>query len=730
MPPTFDLMVHLHRPMLLIPYNSSTLPFPDHPYSTYRLHLALALLTHMGLIEFDRCVLDPTTPWKFYLKHLHSEKCEKTFLVLRHFHQILPHFMWQSFPLIQCSVTFSKQASLPLNIQHELYREPMPIPLQLVYQGGTPPWNVHVPENPTSSWLTRQCAPPTYHIARPLWLDPEDNYACQQPDATDRHIQHTRSTRRDTPNSAPSCPSHALSPQPGPTYDNQAPYGGRHHAHWDIPRQATWPRLPSAHSNRSHTQPAQPGQFSTREVQDVLQLPCSQTLNMVDIPAFQVPPHHRRPNNPPSSMSSVDSLASSHTMLTTPTWNLCLECSTEFHVHKPHFELVFHHPSLPQNVPLRGQHVQDIISDLVPLPNPKYTQLITVPDPVQYPAYDHTVGLIFENLMDLVRTMVALLVLFHEDGSSPPDARFYIPTTSQVGRLTLLDLLPTAIHHLLNMAPPAPLSMTPDIYPTPPRREVTHWNPVPPQHLCPAWRPPPPPQTILITTHMEALLHMNSPWYNSPNGSECTIKPPTWIYPPGSILQAPGRGAQNHHTSPTSCSSSTPPALQIDQQTRDTLPCSSPQQSLTPLSHTPTPATCSTNLADPFTSRGRSRDPPAPTPDRARRAASLHSLLRPISPPRLGGEGTQILAPPSHVPHSSVTSVTVESPSPAAPVLQTTAQTEPPSPAVELLQATAQTELTFPPWMHVSWKTSLPSHPSQSTPASSSRSWFMASSVA
>ena len=79
--------------MLLIPYNSSTLPFPDHPYSTYRLHLALALLTHMGLIEFDRCVLDPTTPWKFYLKHLQSEKCEKTFLVLRHFHQILPHFM-------------------------------------------------------------------------------------------------------------------------------------------------------------------------------------------------------------------------------------------------------------------------------------------------------------------------------------------------------------------------------------------------------------------------------------------------------------------------------------------------------------------------------------------------------------------------------------------------------------------------------------------------------------
>ena len=112
------------------------------------LHIALARLKQLRLIDYDQFILDPHTPGKFYLKNQQADNCLTTFLVLKYLNSPIPNFAWQSYPLLQCSASFSYQARIPERLQRELYYATMPNSLRQIYQGTAPRWTVTFPSNP------------------------------------------------------------------------------------------------------------------------------------------------------------------------------------------------------------------------------------------------------------------------------------------------------------------------------------------------------------------------------------------------------------------------------------------------------------------------------------------------------------------------------------------------------------------------------------------------------
>ena len=107
MPHTFDLMIQLRTFQINVSapnrvYDSTLVPFEDIPRSTYRLHIALALLKQLRLIDFDQCTLDPSHPWQFYLKNRTMDTCISNYIVLKNFTQPIPQYIWQSYPLYNC----------------------------------------------------------------------------------------------------------------------------------------------------------------------------------------------------------------------------------------------------------------------------------------------------------------------------------------------------------------------------------------------------------------------------------------------------------------------------------------------------------------------------------------------------------------------------------------------------------------------------------------------------
>ena len=175
--PSFDLVVTLAYHPQTTPYRDQAYE-QDNPWTCKRLHIALATLQFLDLIDYDVCILSKTIPWQVYLFADTLRASIQNFATLRNLRLPIPRAEWQTFPLVKSLVSWSHSHATPAAERRAIAQRPCPANLQEFYQGTRhirpPPQGPQL--DPSLKWLQLHASTPRFHQCRPPWLPEEDTY--------------------------------------------------------------------------------------------------------------------------------------------------------------------------------------------------------------------------------------------------------------------------------------------------------------------------------------------------------------------------------------------------------------------------------------------------------------------------------------------------------------------------------------------------------------------------